>query len=223
MMFPWTTAATRLVEEDIACAAASRGNVMITGERGTGKRSVAELIHRKSGRREGPFVIGGRLDLIDYTCQDPVSGPLRAAHNGSFLLEELDAVNPHDGADLVRFVDCGVETTNVRFMAATSIPLCDRVQAGQFPENLFYRLNVIHVILAPLRERPEDIPVLLRHFMLNSGAASVDFSPAAWDRLSAYSWPGNLQQLKAFGEALAGDRTRRQLDVADLPAEILAA
>ena len=213
----------QIVEEDIACAAASRGNVMITGERGTGKRSVAGLIHRKSGRRGGPFVIGGRIDLVDYRCQDPESGPLQAARNGTFLLEELDAIHPQDGADLIRFVDCGVESSNVRFMAATSIPLCDRVRAGQFPESLFYRLNVIHVVLPPLRERPEDIPVLLRHFMLNGGAGDVDFSTAAWDRLSAYSWPGNLQQLKAFGEALAGGDGRRQLDVRDLPPEILAA
>ncbi len=211
------------VEEDIACAAASHGNVMITGEPGTGKRSVAGLIHRRSGRRTGPFVVGGRIDLVDYRCDDPESGPLQAARNGSFLLEELDSVDPLDGADLIRFVDCGVDANNVRFMAATSIPLCDRVREGQFPESLFYRLNVIHVVLPPLRERPEDIPVLLRHFMLNSGAAEVDFSKAAWERLSAYGWPGNLRQLRAFGERLAGEPARRQLDVVDLPPEILAA
>jgi len=80
----------------------------------------------------------------------------------------------------------------LRGYARRRYPLCDRVQAGQFSENLFYRLNVIHVVLAPYGERREDIPVLLRHFMLNSGAAGVDFSHAAWDRLSAYSWPGTL-------------------------------
>lgn len=221
---PWMTPGLRQIDDDILCAAVTPGNVLLSGEPGTGRKSIAELIHRKSAQRTGPFVVGTRDDLPGCGRGTHGSRVLQAARNGSFLMEDLDSVvDARDEARLLRFVDCGRDSSHVRFMVAASNALPKRVRSGQFSENLFYRLNVIHVVIPPLRERPEDICVLLRHFMAAWGVGEIEVSAAAWDVLRAYSWPGNLRELRSLAEALAGRDGRRPIEISDLPAGIVSA
>jgi DNA-binding NtrC family response regulator len=112
--------------------------------------------------------------------------------------------------------------TDVRFVAVTSGDLYKMVRFQQFGETLFYRLNRMHLVVPPLRERPEDIPLLLRHFlsMHASGATVPHLSIAALQRLMSYPWPGNVRELRAVGETLASRNLTRAVEPEDLPPDI---
>ena len=199
----------------------SDSTVLIRGESGTGKELFARAIHSASSRKSGPFVPincaaipdllleselfgyeegsftgarrGGRQGLLEYAC------------DGVMFLDEIGEMSPHLQAKLLRVLQEGRVRRiggheeipiNVRVIAATNRPLEEMVKKGQFREDLYYRLNVLPLPIPPLRDRPEDIPVLVQHFLARSPrGAGLVVSDRAMKKLLAHSWPGNIREL----------------------------
>ena len=205
-------------------AAPSRSTILITGESGTGKELVARAIHANSSRSDRGFVTvnSGNLppDLLESTLFGHVKGaftgaisPKRGlcdlADKGTLFFDEIGNIAPETQAKLLRLIQerefmrlGGMETIKVdaRIVAATNCDLKEMVDDGRFREDLFYRLNVINVNLPPLRERKEDIPPLVQHFLEKNGAengkAGIEIKPEALDQLMDYGWPGNVRELE---------------------------
>jgi DNA-binding NtrC family response regulator len=227
----------RAVYDLIARAAPSRATVLIQGESGTGKELVARAFHRRSARAAKPFVTvnSGNLppDLLESNLFGhvkgaftgavyPKKGLFEVADKGTIFFDEIGNVPMDTQAKLLRVIQerefmrlGGVETikVDVRIIAATNVNLRDLTKEGRFREDLFYRLNVIFVQLPALRERKEDIPLLVQHFLEKfadeSRKPSMIVTPAAMDRLVAYDWPGNVRELENVIEralVLCGDR-----------------
>jgi len=223
----WASLAMREMEADIACAVRCELNVLITGEKGVGKTSVAERIHRQSRRASVPLVIArapGGVEAPDRFER----ALLEAFPDGAVLLENPELLSPEMQSRLERFVErveirgssrqAHAQIGQVRVITATSSDLFGLVRGRRFGESLFYRLNSIHLVIPPLRDRAEDIPALLQQFLSASAAAApVPFlSAGARQELEAYRWPGNLLELRAVAETLASlDRPRVETD--DLP------
>lgn len=194
--------------------------VLIMGESGTGKELFAHAIHAGSARRDGPFVpvnCGGMTEelltseLFGYregaftgASRGGRIGKFELAHNGTIFLDEVEDMSPKMQAHLLRFLEegrvvrIGAERPNpidVRVIAAANVNLEAHIQAGRFRTDLYYRLNVLTLSLTPLRERREDIPTLVNHF-LREQKWSGDISPGAMEKLIAYAWPGNGRQLR---------------------------
>jgi two-component system response regulator PilR (NtrC family) len=208
----------------ISRAAPSRATVLIQGESGTGKELVARAFHAKSARADRPFVTvnSGNLppDLLESNLFGhvkgaftgavlPKKGLFEVADKGTIFFDEIGNIKPDTQAKLLRVIQerefmrlGGVDTikVDVRIIAATNVDLRDLVKAQEFREDLFYRLNVITVQLPALRERKEDLPLLVQHFLDKYGEESSKpgllLTPAAMDRLSAYDWPGNVRELQ---------------------------
>ena len=205
-------------------AAPSRSTILITGESGTGKELVARAIHANSPRSDRAFVTvnSGNLppDLLESTLFGHVKGaftgaisPKRGlcdlADKGTLFFDEIGNIAPETQAKLLRLIQerefmrlGGMETIKVdaRIVAATNCDLKEMVDDGRFREDLFYRLNVINVYLPPLRERKEDIPPLVQHFLEKYGAengkAGIEIKAEALDLLMEYGWPGNVRELE---------------------------
>jgi two-component system response regulator PilR (NtrC family) len=214
----------RAVYDLIARAAPSRATVLIQGESGTGKELVAHALHRRSARVEKEFVTvnSGNLppDLLESNLFGHVKGAFTGAvypkkglfdvaDKGTIFFDEIGNIPLETQHKLLRVIQerefmrlGGVETikVDVRIIAATNVNLRRMVETGDFREDLFYRLNVILVQLPPLRERMEDVPLLVQHFLDNftsdSGKPSMIVTPAALDRLLSYDWPGNVRELE---------------------------
>lgn len=242
----WASAAMRDLDADIACAVRSDARVMITGESGVGKKFVAQLIHRRSHRGSAPLVIANCLEFLESIFQSsvlrhaqfasesadrPTHGLLKTACGGSLLLEKVEKIPPAMQSQLLQFIESDTTPlragqpsgngSDVRLMTATTTDLLHRVQSKRLLEDLFYRLNVIHLIIPTLRDRPEDIPILLRHYLSFYRRAEVPrLSTAAWQRLVEYPWPGNVQELKAVAEKLAVRDLPPPIEPHDLPPEI---
>jgi two-component system response regulator PilR (NtrC family) len=208
----------------IVQAAPSRSTILITGESGTGKELVARAIHGNSSRSDRAFVTvnSGNLppDLLESTLFGHVKGaftgaisPKRGlcdlADKGTLFFDEIGNIAPETQAKLLRLIQerefmrlGGMETIKVdaRIVAATNCDLKEMVDDGRFREDLFYRLNVINVFLPPLRERKEDIPPLVQHFLEKYGAengkAGIEIKADALDLLMEYGWPGNVRELE---------------------------
>jgi DNA-binding NtrC family response regulator len=229
--------------------AATSSTVLITGETGTGKELAARAIHHNSPRRANRFVALNCSAIPETLLEAELFGHVRGAftgavgnrqgrleqaHKGTLFLDEVGTMSPALQAKLLRvlqereFERVGESHTvkiDVRVIAATHSDLAKMVADGTFREDLFYRLNVIPVQLPPLRERREDIPLLVQHFIerlvAESGRPSATMSQEAMRHLMAYHWPGNIRQLEnAVERALAFTRDRNQIDLADLPPEI---
>src|SRR5580765_3364157 len=212
------------LEQEIECAARSDAKILITGESGVGKDIVARLIHQRS-RRQGPFVTINCAGVPDSLLESELFGHVRGsftgayrdkpglfeqAHGGTIFMDEVGEMSLRMQALLLRFLEDGdihrvgadrrSGTVNVRVIAATNRVLLDRIAANQFREDLYYRLNVIHLVLAPLRSRREDIEPLLRHFIQKFceqyRLAPPEISREALDALMSYDWPGNVRELK---------------------------
>src|SRR2546426_6250470 len=242
--------AIRAIEAEIEYAARSDAKVLITGESGVGKEVIARLVHQRSRRAHTPLVTincaGIPEALLESALFGHVKGSftdayrdrlglLEVAHQGTIFLDEIGEMSPRMQALLLRFLENGeiqrvgadsVQTrVDVRVIAATNRNLLARIASKDFREDLYYRLNVIHIPIPPLRARPEDIPVFLDHF-LQSYAERHDLKPAqlapdALARLVAYGWPGNVRELKNVVERLVLRRADEDLIVVgDLPAEI---
>lgn len=248
--------------------APTNSTILITGETGTGKEVVARAIHHNSPRRMSRFVALNCTAIPETLLEAELFGHVRGAftgavgnrqgrleqaHKGTLFLDEVGTMSPALQTKLLRVLqerefervgDSHTTKVDVRVIAATNSDLSRMVADGQFREDLFYRLNVIPVELPPLRERKEDIPLLVQHFLdkfraadaASAKASDADvaqaFRPAltrpaltvsqdAMRRLMAYSWPGNVRQLEnAIERAVAISAGRTQIDVTDLPLEI---
>jgi DNA-binding NtrC family response regulator len=222
--------ATREVLDLLARAAKGAATVLLRGESGTGKELAARAIHDLSARRAGPFVVIHcaalpdallESELFGYekgaftgaACRKP--GRIELAQGGTLFLDEIGDVSLHTQVKLLRVLQersferlGGTETVkvDVRFVAATHQDLDAMVQAKTFREDLYYRLNVIPIVMPPLRSRPEDIAPLVSRFAAILGPANgkdaVTFEAGAMDRLRRQDWPGNVRQLQNFVERL---------------------
>src|SRR6476469_8452611 len=230
--------------------AATASTVLITGETGTGKELAARAIHHSSPRRTNRFVAINCSAIPETLLEAELFGHVRGAfsgaiatrqgrfeqaHKGTLLLDEVGTMSPALQAKLLRVLqerefervgDAHTIKIDVRVIAATHSDLAKMVADGTFREDLFYRLNVIPVQLPALRERRDDIPLLVQHFLQKLAAEIrrpiVTVSQDALRRLMAYPWPGNVRQLENIVErALAFSKGRPQIDVADLGPEIV--
>ncbi|MGI9108124.1 MAG: sigma-54-dependent transcriptional regulator [Pyrinomonadaceae bacterium] len=233
----------RLVEK----VAATNTNILVEGESGTGKELIARAIHHHSPRSERPFIAlnCGALpetllesELFGHTkgaftgATANKPGLLRAAEGGTIFLDEIGEISPAMQVRLLRAVQehevLPVGATapvgfDARIICATNRDLEQEVSAGRFREDLFYRLNVIAVHLPPLRERREDIPLLVRHFITRTareqGQTEKAIQPAAMSALINYRWPGNVRELQNAVErafTLSGD----EIDSGSLPPRV---
>jgi len=204
--------------------ASSKGTVLITGESGTGKEKVAQFIHSNSPRTDGPFIRVNCAALSEQLLESELFGHERGAFTGAvktragrfeladggtLFLDEIGEISPALQAKLLRVLEeeeferVGGTTTlsvDVRVVATTNRHLPDEVAAGNFREDLYYRLHVLPIHLAPLRERKEDVVPLALHFAevyaRQNGIKTPDFTHAARQRLEAWSWPGNVRELE---------------------------
>ena len=214
----------REVFDLISRAAPSRTTVLIQGESGTGKELVARAFHRKSARADKAFITvnSGNLppDLLESNlfghvkgaftgAVAPKKGLFELADKGTIFFDEIGNIPLDTQAKLLRVIQerefmrlGGVDTikVDVRIIAATNVDLRKMVDDGRFREDLFYRLNVIAALLPSLRERKEDIPLLVQHFLVKYGEENkkpkLFLTAPAMDRLAAYDWPGNVRELE---------------------------
>src|SRR6266480_3860815 len=205
-------------------AAPSRSTILITGESGTGKELVARAIHANSSRSDRSFVTvnSGNLppDLLESTLFGHVKGAFTGAvypkkglfdlaDKGSIFLDEIGNIPLETQAKLLRvmqereFMRLGgmeVIKVDVRIIAATNVDLRKLMEEGRFREDLYYRLHVINIQLPPLRDRKDDVPLLVQHFLEKYGEENrkpgLEVSPEALDMLMAYDWPGNVRELE---------------------------
>ncbi len=230
--------------------AASPSTVLITGETGTGKELAARAIHHNSARR-GHRLVALNCSAVPESLLEAElfghvrgaftgavatrQGRLESAHEGTLFLDEVGTMSAPLQAKLLRVLqerelerigDDRPIRIDVRIIAATNADLAQLVRDGGFREDLYYRLNVIPILLPPLRERREDIPLLVRHFVEAFGrqqgrSRAVTVTQAAMRRMMAYGWPGNIRQLEnAIERALTLSRNRAWIDVGDLPQEL---
>ena len=235
------SAAMERVRDLITRVAPSRATVLITGETGTGKELVARSIHALSGRAERSFV-GVNCSAIPETLLESElfghvkgaftgaitnkRGLMEEASGGTLFLDEIGTVTPNIQVKLLRVLQertimrVGAREAvpvDIRLIAATNLDLAEEVRSGRFREDLYYRLNVLQVDLPPLRDRPEDIPLLMEHFFGEAGMPVVE--PAAMRRLLAWRWPGNVRELRNFAERMKALKVR-EIAEADLPPEL---
>jgi len=240
------------LREDVDAAARSDAKVLIVGETGVGKEIVARMIHETGRRRTRNFVTINCAGLPDSLLESELFGHVRGsftgayrdkpglaamAHNGTLFLDELGETSLRMQALLLRFVENGEiqrvgsdridGRVDVRIIAATNRNLAKRIGEGEFREDLYYRLNVIRLAIPPLRERGDDVTMLLRHYLSESATAhQVDLprlTPTAEKILTSHRWPGNVRELKNVVERLVIRHSGRDIVPDDLPAEILDA
>jgi DNA-binding NtrC family response regulator len=244
------SAAMRAVEREISMAGGCGAKVLITGESGVGKELVARLIHEKGQRSCAPFVPMNCAGLPDTLLESELFGHMRgsftgayrdkrgrleAAHKGTIFMDEIGEMSLRMQATLLRFLETGeiqrvgadrsLPPLDVRIIAATHRDLVAMVADQSFREDLFYRLKVVHIDVPPLRDRRDDIPCLLRHFLStfsNLHRLPVpEITPDALERLLTYNWPGNVRELKNVAERLVvGGAGSGQIGVGSLPLEI---
>ena len=226
--------------------ARSNSTIIISGETGTGKEVVARAIHHNSPRRAHRFIALNCSAIPETLLEAELFGHVRGAftgavgtrqgrleqaHKGTLFLDEVGTMSVSLQMKLLRvlqereFERVGDNQTikvDVRVIAATNSDLARMVAAGEFREDLYYRLNVIPIQLPPLRERRDDIPVLVTHFLTKFAPdTGMLVSQSAMRALMAYHWPGNVRQLEnAIERAVALGTGRPEIDSADLPSEI---
>ncbi|CAN5634556.1 sigma-54 dependent transcriptional regulator [soil metagenome] len=222
--------AVRALLEKIEKVAPTPARVLITGENGTGKELVARALHKRSARSSGPFVevncaaIPGELiesELFGHVkgsftgALTDRSGKFEQANKGTLFLDEIGDMSLAAQAKVLRVLQDGVLTriggskpvsVDVRVIAATNKNVEAEIASGQFREDLYYRVNVVPIHVPPLRERKEDIPLLVRYFVasiaMRENAAAREFSPDAVEALTALDWLGNVRELRNTVERL---------------------
>ena len=224
------SAAVRALVDQIGRVAGTPARVLVTGENGTGKELVARALHAQSPRARGPFVEVNCAAIPGELIESELFGHMRGsftgavadragkfeqADGGTLFLDEIGDMALAAQAKVLRVLQEGevtriggskVRKVDVRVVAATNKRLEDEIAAGRFREDLFYRLNVVPIVVPPLRERREDIPMLVRHFasgLATEGGVPVKgFDDAALERLAALDWPGNVRELRNTVERL---------------------
>ena len=202
----------------------TKSNILITGESGTGKGMVAEAIHESGPRKDKPFIsincgaipenlleselFGHKKGSFTSAIEDK-KGLITMANGGTLFLDEVGELPPSLQVKLLHVIqtkeltpvgDTRVITVDIRIIAATNADIMQRVKEGKFREDLFYRLNVIEIKMPPLRERKDDIPVLIKHYVNlfagETGKNIKDIDYEAMQALLAYDWPGNIRELR---------------------------
>ena len=214
----------RQLREQVAMAAPTNGRVLIFGENGTGKELVARTVHALSRRRNQPFVEVNCAAIPEELIESELFGHVKgaftgavadrkgrfeAAHSGTIFLDEIGDMSLKTQAKVLRVLQEQVTEpvgstsrvqVDVRVLAATNKDLQAEIRAGNFREDLYFRLNVIPIFVPPLRERAEDIPLLVEHFVadfaLEYGRRAKTITPGAMARLKMYRWPGNIRELR---------------------------
>jgi two-component system, NtrC family, response regulator AtoC len=237
------------LSQEIDRIARSDAKVLITGESGVGKELVAHAIHQRSPRAQRPMVAVNCAGLPETLLESELfghvkgsftgayrdkQGKLEMADRGSIFLDEIGEMTLRMQGLLLRFMETGelqkvgadriAGRVNVRVIAATNRNLRDMIAEGTFREDLFYRLNVIHLVVPPLRERREDIPALIDHFMerftRNNGHPVKFISPDANKLLCEYAWPGNVRELENVIERLVVTGRTESVMPETLPMEV---
>ncbi len=243
------SAAIRSVEDEIHHAARSDAKVLITGESGVGKEIVARQIHQRSNRGRGPLVTINCAGFPDSLLESELFGHVKGsftdayrdkrgwlemAHGGTIFMDEVGEMSLRMQALLLRFLETGeiqrvgsdrhLPPLDVRVITATHRRLLERIADQTFREDLYYRLNVIHIEVPALRERREDVPVLLTHFLRTFSDTHhlpvPDVSPEALGCLTAYHWPGNIRELKNVSERLVLRSRQGSITPDALPPEV---
>ncbi|HTO71506.1 MAG TPA: sigma-54 dependent transcriptional regulator [Myxococcota bacterium] len=243
--FESDSAAMRVLFDTARRVAESDVPALLRGESGTGKSAMARALHRLGPRRAGPFVTVSCPTLTEellaselfghargaYTgaVQDQ-AGRVEAAQGGTLFLDEIGELPPALQAKLLRFLqdhefervgETRTRTADVRVIAATNRDLEEDVRAGRFREDLLYRLNVVELVVPPLRERPEDVLPLARSFLAyfsrTAKRAPLELSPETEDVLLRYSWPGNVRELRNAMERIAILWPAQRVEPAALP------
>jgi DNA-binding NtrC family response regulator len=243
---------TQLLRAEIETAARTDTKVLLTGETGVGKEVVAHEVHRHSRRARQPFITINCAGVPDTLLESEFfghtrgsftgafrdsPGMLRQAHGGTVFLDEVGEMSLRMQALFLRFLETGeIQTVgggagrthvDVRIVTATNRNLAESVAAQEFREDLYYRLNVFHVRIPPLRERQVDIPLLLdhyvRHFAERNGRTPPSFTSQALAVLCAYAWPGNIRELMNVVEWIVSRDVAAIIEPAHLPRDIVAA
>jgi DNA-binding NtrC family response regulator len=241
----------RVIDQVQRVASTPRTTVLVTGESGVGKELVARAVHENSARCEGPFVALNCAALAENLLEAELfgyepgafsgahpkghEGLIAAAEGGTLFLDEIGELAPEMQAKLLRVLQERVyrrvggsedRHTEVRFVASTNRDLGRQVEVGAFREDLFYRLNVLSIVVPPLRERREDVPELALHFLelfrREFGREYTGFEPEALEALVAHPWKGNIRELRNAIERGAlrtdgGDISRANLGLEDGP------
>jgi two-component system, NtrC family, response regulator AtoC len=225
-----TSQALERVLKQAKSVAATSATVLLTGENGTGKEMLARAIHQESPRADGPFVAVSCAALPEALIESELFGHEKGAftsaiqtHKGRFELADggtlfLDEIGDLSAAVQVKLLRVLQErefervggtktlTVNIRLIAATNRDLEKEVAQGRFRQDLFFRLNVVPLVLPPLRERPDDIPILAAHFAAKSaqkyGQPTPELEPGLVEILLDYNWPGNVRELENLIERL---------------------
>jgi transcriptional regulator with PAS, ATPase and Fis domain len=241
-----------VIRELVAAAdqiAATHSKVLLTGESGVGKEVLARYIHRHSLRSRGPMIAINCTGLAETLLESELFGHVRGsftdahrdhrglfetAHDGTVLLDEVGEMSMRMQALLLRFLETGeiqpvgsdqpTRVVDVRLIAATNRDLLEETRLKTFREDLYYRLNVVHLIVPPLRDRREDIKALLDHFLRVAGEREhrpiCELTPEAEAHLEAYRWPGNIRELRNVAERLVVRYSGRTVSLLELPAEV---
>jgi transcriptional regulator with GAF, ATPase, and Fis domain len=215
---------------DVTKAAGTDSTVLITGESGTGKELIARRLHALSNRQDEPFVPVHCAALPETLLESELFGHEKGAFTGAetrklgrfdlagqgtIFFDEIGEMSPSTQVKLLRVLQereymrvggTQVIRTNARVVAATARDLTDEIRQKKFRDDLFYRLNVIPIRLPPLRERPDDIPLLARYFLesfrRSMNVSATDFTPETMATLLRYSWPGNIRELRNLVERM---------------------
>jgi transcriptional regulator with PAS, ATPase and Fis domain len=244
------SAAIRAVQDEMQFAARSDAKVLITGESGVGKEVVARLIHQQSARHAAPLVTINCAGLPDTLLESELFGHVRGSFTGAYrdrpglletadrgtvFMDEVGEMSIRMQALLLRFLESGevqrvgADRTqgrvDVRVIAATNRNLVDRIASKEFREDLYYRLNVIHLFIPPLRDRREDIELLLPYYLRayshRHGVPVPELAPECQRLLLSYDWPGNVRELKNVTERLVVRARTLVIGPDDLPAEVV--
>ncbi len=239
----------RELQEELNDVARSDAKVLITGESGSGKELIAHAIHSRSPRATRPFVAVNCAGVPETLLESELfghvkgsftgayrdrPGKLEQAHSGTIFLDEIGEMTLRMQGLLLRFLETGelqkvgadqtAGRVNVRVIAATNRQLREMIAQGTFREDLFYRLNVIHLVAPPLREHKDDIPLLVEHFLARFAAdgrfVPKEISQEAYATLMEYSWPGNVRELENVIERCAVTGTKRLIEPDDLPPDV---
>lgn len=234
--------------EVISQVATSKASVLVTGESGVGKELVADAIHQLSPRRSGPFIKVHCAALTESLLESELfghekgsftgatstkKGRFELANGGTIFLDEIGEINLSTQIKILRvlqerqFERVGGEktiTVDVRVVTATNRDLIKEIEKGSFREDLFYRLNVVHLSVPPLRERKEDLPLLITSFLTQineeNGRSIKGFTDRAKNAIFNYDWPGNIRELRNCVEAAVVLTHNDLIDLEDLPEQV---
>jgi DNA-binding NtrC family response regulator len=236
------------LREEMALGSRTDAKVLITADSGVDRALIARTIHERSTRAGCRFTRVNCADTLERVLDIRLfglstgsssgsarsrPGAIEQAHGGTVFLNDVGDLHPRLQNRLLDFLETGLvrrtgssvaRQVNARVIAATSRNLMDRVRTGWFREDLFYRLNLIHIVVPPLAERREDVPVLVEYFLQQlSGTAArcpASVSPRAMAMLRGYPWPGNVRELRLVLKKLVAASDGDVAEVDDLPARI---